>query len=261
MVPADLARANGVPIAGNPVVFCLCINDVTRNRWTVVADEVDSTRPATMRRMQSPKPTSTVRVPTRSGSRAYGGLVANSPWIAFPSSAKGGLKTGSKSRGHVPSAALDVLGGLRLEDGREWGEAAAPEQWTDAEAILDPSSPPYSFLTRPRGCSKTSDLAGICVAACSPSSPPGRVSTPLQATGTRGASLTDAMAGFVDRTAELSGSIGVDSFKATAKNGSTLEVLAADGAGALGLRPALRHRRRVRASGPRPGNRSSFGRP
>ncbi|MGA7419283.1 MAG: hypothetical protein WBW80_14910 [Acidimicrobiales bacterium] len=42
----------------------------------------------------------------------------------------------------MPSAALDVLGALLLEDGREWGEAATPEQRTDAEAILDQSSPP-----------------------------------------------------------------------------------------------------------------------
>ena len=139
----------------------------------------------------------------------------------------------------MPSPALDVLGALRLEDGREWGEAATPEQWEDAEAILDPSSPPYSFLTRARGYSKTSDLAGICIAAMLAQLPAGSSLYALASDRDQGRLITDAMAGFVARTPELSGSIGVDSFKATAKNGSTLEVLAADAAGAWGLRPAF----------------------
>ena len=43
----------------------------------------------------------------------------------------------------------DVLATLRLEDGRLWGEAARPEQWQDANAVLDMANgTPYHFLTR-----------------------------------------------------------------------------------------------------------------
>ncbi|HEV2809764.1 MAG TPA: hypothetical protein VGV93_05115 [Acidimicrobiales bacterium] len=65
------------------------------------------------------------------------------------------------------SEALDVLAGLVLEDGRRWGEAAEPWQWTDAQAVLDPGheDPRSHFLTRPRGRSKTSDLGGVATAA------------------------------------------------------------------------------------------------
>ncbi len=59
---------------------------------------------------------------------------------------------------------LELLSGLRLEDGRSWGEAATDVQRADAAAVLDTDSvTPYAFLTRARGFSKTTDLAGISV--------------------------------------------------------------------------------------------------
>ena len=66
------------------------------------------------------------------------------------------------------SDVLNVLGGLVLEDGRDWGDAATPWQWDDARAVLDPGSkgPRSHFLTRPRGASKTSDVGGVAIAAC-----------------------------------------------------------------------------------------------
>ena len=48
-----------------------------------------------------------------------------------------------------------------LDVGRAWGDAAYGFQWEDTKAILDESSPPYHFLTRARGSSKTTDLAGF----------------------------------------------------------------------------------------------------
>jgi hypothetical protein len=59
--------------------------------------------------------------------------------------------------------ALDVLSGLVLEDGRLWADAAEPWQWDDAQAVLD-GEVPFHFLTRPRGGSKTTDLAGLSIA-------------------------------------------------------------------------------------------------
>jgi hypothetical protein len=51
-------------------------------------------------------------------------------------------------------AALDLLAGLVLEDGRRWGEAAADFQWQDAQAVMfvgggDGNQP--VFTVRPYG--------------------------------------------------------------------------------------------------------------
>ena len=56
------------------------------------------------------------------------------------------------------------MAGLVLEDGRRWGEAAARFQWVDAQAVLNLHAVPYHFLTRARGGSKTTDLAGVAIA-------------------------------------------------------------------------------------------------
>jgi hypothetical protein len=64
-----------------------------------------------------------------------------------------------------PTGALDLMAALVLEDGRRWGDAAVPEQWEDARAVLDGGAAPYHFLTRARGYAKTSDLAAVGVSA------------------------------------------------------------------------------------------------
>ena len=137
--------------------------------------------------------------------------------------------------------ALDVLAALVLEDGRRWGEAAAPFQWEDARAVLTPQSPtPYHYLTRARGSSKTTDLAGISVAALLTQLPPGSRSYALAADRDQGALLVDAVRGFLQRTPFLAGRIEVSPYKVLhLGNGATLEVLAADAPGAWGLRPAF----------------------
>ena len=60
--------------------------------------------------------------------------------------------------------ARDVLARLRLPDGRLWIDAAYPFQIEDARAVLAEDGPPYSLLTRSRGSSKTTDLAGLALA-------------------------------------------------------------------------------------------------
>lgn len=136
---------------------------------------------------------------------------------------------------------LDVLSALVLEDGRKWGEAAAPFQWEDARAILDPrSDTPLHFLTRSRGSSKTTDLAGIGLAALLTQLPAGSRSYALAADRDQGRLLTDACLGFLHRTPFLSGRIEVSPYRVfQLGNGATLEVLAADAPGAWGLRPAF----------------------
>ena len=137
--------------------------------------------------------------------------------------------------------ALDLLAGLVLEDGRTWGEAAWPWQLEDARAILEPASPtPLHFLTRPRGASKTTDLAGVAIAALVEQLPPNGRAYAVAADRDQARLLVDALAGFVARTPGLAGALEVAAFRVIANgSGATLEVLAADGPSAYGLRPHL----------------------
>jgi hypothetical protein len=138
-------------------------------------------------------------------------------------------------------AALDLLAGLVLEDGRRWGDAAAGFQWEDAEAILDESTlTPFSFQTRSRGGAKTSDNGGIAVAVMLAQLPPGSRLYAVAADLDQGRLLVEAIAGYQVRTPELRGSLEIGAYKVTAaKTGTTLEVLPADGPSAWGLRPAF----------------------
>jgi hypothetical protein len=62
--------------------------------------------------------------------------------------------------------ALEILGGLVLENGRTWGECAAPVQRADAEAVLADDPPARRFwIGRGRGFSKTGDAAAMTIAA------------------------------------------------------------------------------------------------
>jgi phage terminase large subunit-like protein len=133
----------------------------------------------------------------------------------------------------------DVLAMLRLEDSRMWGEAARPEQWHDATAVLDATSTtPYHFLTRARGWSKTTDLAAIMIAVMLTQLPVGSRAYAVAADRGQGALLLAAISGFVARTPLLRDAFRVDTYKVTAlASGVTVAVLAADASGTWGLLP------------------------
>jgi hypothetical protein len=133
--------------------------------------------------------------------------------------------------------ALVLLQALVLEDGRRWGDVAAPFQLEDARAVLEQDGPPYSYLTRARGAAKTSDLAGIAVAAMLTQAPPGARLYGLAADRDQARLLVDSVRGYVERTPELQGRLRVDAFTARAGRGVVLEALAADAASSWGLRP------------------------
>jgi phage terminase large subunit-like protein len=140
------------------------------------------------------------------------------------------------------SEALDVLAALVLENGSRWGERASPWQWTDARAILEPSSddPRLHFLTRPRGASKTTDLAGVATAALLTQLPPAARAYAVASDADQARLLVDALAGFVMRTPGIGGALQVDRWRVTAtRTGASLEVLPADGPSAWGLLPVL----------------------
>ncbi len=138
----------------------------------------------------------------------------------------------------APAEALDVLGGLVLEDGRRWGDAAEPWQWDDARAVLapGPDDPLSHFLTRPRGASKTSDLGGVATTALLSQFPQQARGYAVAADADQARLLVDAMHGFITRTPGIGGALQVDRWKVTAtRTGASLEVLPADGASAYGL--------------------------
>ena len=134
--------------------------------------------------------------------------------------------------------ALHLLMSLVLENERRWGEAAQPFQRTDAAAVLDLSGPRRHYLTRPRGGSKTTDLAGIGAAVLLEQAPAGSRSYAFAADRDQAGLLLDAVAGFACRTPEVGSALRVDAGRvANTRTGATLQVMASDDASAWGLRP------------------------
>ena len=131
---------------------------------------------------------------------------------------------------------LDLLAGLVLDSGRLWGDSAAGFQWEDAKAILGGREPPFHFLTRARGGSKTTDLAAMAAVLLLTTE---RAQLDwLAADSDQGALAIDAIAGFVFRTPFLSGALDVQSRRVVCREtGSSLTVLAADAPGAWGRTP------------------------
>jgi hypothetical protein len=138
------------------------------------------------------------------------------------------------------TGALDVLHALRLENGRAWGDVAVSWQREDAEAVLEPGGGPrMHYLLRPRGASKTMDLAAVVVAALVEQAPARSRSYGGAADRDQAGLLIDALAGLVERSG-LGGVLRVDNFKVTnTRTGATFEALASDEASSWGLRPWL----------------------
>ncbi len=134
---------------------------------------------------------------------------------------------------------LDLLSALVLEDGRRWGSIAAPWQVSDARAIFDSDGPRWHYLTRPRGGSKSTDAMGIALCWLASEAPAGARGYIVAVDSDQGALDVDAASGLVDRTPGLGGAVEVQALKALARSGASVEVLAADGASAFGLRPWL----------------------
>ncbi|MFE5775122.1 hypothetical protein [Brachybacterium sp. NPDC056505] len=137
---------------------------------------------------------------------------------------------------------LDLMGGLRLEDGRTWGAVARPFQRTDAEAVLRPGEgdPRRHYILRGRGMSKTSDLAAMCLSLLLTQAP-ARSRCHVYAVDAEQATLfMDAFAGLVGRTPGLPGAVDLGARSVTVRSsGASLSVESSDGASAYGTRPWL----------------------
>lgn len=138
------------------------------------------------------------------------------------------------------SAAIDLLASLVLPDGTRWGDAAYDWQLADATAILAPDGPAYHWISRPRGASKTTDLAAICLVSLLEVLPPSSRAYAAAADRDQARLLADAAAGFVRRTPQLQAAFRVDLYRIVAtRSGSSLDVLASDGPSSWGLTPDL----------------------
>jgi hypothetical protein len=135
------------------------------------------------------------------------------------------------------TAALDTLAQLKLDDGRLWLDAAFDFQLSDVRAALDPDAPPYGYWTRPRGGSKTEDLAAVEVSALLAEDSATR-SYWCAADAGQGQLAIDSIAGFARRTPAIGAQLEIQTRRVTAlATGAKLDILAADAPGAWGLRP------------------------
>ena len=134
--------------------------------------------------------------------------------------------------------ARDVLAILSLESGERWIDAAHDFQREDAFAVLE-GEEPYSFLTRSRGSSKTTDLAAVALSVLVAADHRLRAYW-LAADADQGRLAVDAIAGFVSRTPSLAGRVDVQNRRVLVpESGAVLEVLPADAPSAWGLTPHL----------------------
>lgn len=145
----------------------------------------------------------------------------------------------------VAAAALDplaLLSGLVLEDGRSWGEAAAPFQHEDAEAVmlgLAPDEARLHWLGRPRGGSKTTDAGGFALVALLVQAPLRSNSHAFARDREQAGLLLDALRGLAERSG-LAPLLDFGAWSVTVKaTGARLLVESADAASALGARPYL----------------------
>ena len=139
--------------------------------------------------------------------------------------------------------ALEFMAGLVVDDrGTRWGQLATDWQRSDAEAVLseDPTAPRLHMITRPRGGSKTTDVAGMAIAAMLTQLPPHSRCYAAGADEEQAGRLVDAVRRFVAMTPGLTTSLRVDATRITVPaRGTTLDALAADVAGSFGLLPDL----------------------
>lgn len=133
--------------------------------------------------------------------------------------------------------AVDVLAALVLDDGRRWGEAADHVQREDARAVLDPDGEQrLHWLGRPKGYSKSTDLAGMAMAWLLAQAPDGIEAYVVASDEDQSNRLLDKARGIIARTPELRGRLVVESRRiVNPVSGARVVALPADAPGAQDL--------------------------
>ena len=136
------------------------------------------------------------------------------------------------------TTALALLESLVVDrDGTRWGDRATPLQRADAEALLDLDGPRRHHIGRPRGYSKTDDLAAITVAVLVAQLDGGDEALACAADRDQARILIDRIKWIAKRTPALRGVLAVDKYAVTTKAGARLEAIAADAASSWGQAP------------------------
>jgi hypothetical protein len=132
--------------------------------------------------------------------------------------------------GDTGQKALDCLSLMVLEDGKRWGQTAAEFQWANARQILNMDSEPRQhWIELPRGARKTTDLAGIHLAALYAQAPPMARLYVGASDEEQAQELIDAALGLIERTPELAGVFRTGELEITCNtNGASVRALAAD---------------------------------
>lgn len=138
---------------------------------------------------------------------------------------------------------LALIAGLVLDDeGTRWGDIAEDFQRADAEAILTGTGADDArlhFLTRPRGGSKTTDLAAVALVTLITQAPRRSTSHAYARDLDQAALLLDAMRALAERSG-LGSLLDIQSTVVTVKaTGARLRVEPADAASAYGRIPFL----------------------
>jgi phage terminase large subunit-like protein len=132
---------------------------------------------------------------------------------------------------------LDLLHALITDTGGRWGDIATDWQRADARAVLAPreGEPRQHWLGRPKGGSKSTDLAAILCAWLATEAPPMAEGFALAADEEQSNRLLDKARGFIQRTPGLSGTLTVEAHRILGPAGARVQALAADVAGTEGL--------------------------
>ncbi|MGO1544390.1 MAG: terminase large subunit domain-containing protein [Gulosibacter sp.] len=134
-----------------------------------------------------------------------------------------------------------LMAALVLDDGRPWGEVAHAFQVHDARAILDTdaSAPRLHLITRPRGGSKTTDVAAVALVALLTQAPAHSTSHAYARDKDQAQLLMTALTALAHRSG-LAGLLDLQTWAVTVKaTGARLVVETADAASAYGHIPWL----------------------
>lgn len=134
-----------------------------------------------------------------------------------------------------------LLCSLVLDDGTTWGECATALQRDDARAFftLDPGTPAQHFLTRPRGGSKSTDVAGYVLVSLLTQAPADSVSHIYAVDAEQAGLVLNKLRGLAERSG-LSPLLDFSAREARVKaNGARVRVEPADAPSAYGHTPYI----------------------
>jgi phage terminase large subunit-like protein len=129
-----------------------------------------------------------------------------------------------------------ILTALPLDLGKPWGEIATQWQIDDARAVLDPDHPQrLHWLGRPKGASKSTDIAAILIVWLLTQARPGEEGVVAAADEDQANRLLDRARGFVHRSRALKGRITVQRRAILGPDGARVTALSADAPSTEGI--------------------------